>query len=152
MFVEIIGIATKSTNKQLNIFHNHSFYKVFMMTLFMAGKYRNALFLLCLGLFSLPLSIEAQTPLTLENAKTVLTPMDTFIQPPTKRAPLLDRTRMTRPVATLRGAACSGTATFSGCRSTITINKTCLQPDQYFSYDYYQCTEYSLFCSNRPKL
>lgn len=48
-----------------------------------------------------------------------------------------------------RLAPCSGTTTISGCNGNVTINKNCLQSNQYFSYAYYHSQWGNLACFAR---
>ncbi len=56
---------------------------------------------------------------------------------PSKQIPPPEAFRGNNSTISARFAPCTGTVNIAGCNGTKTINKSCLQSDQYFTYDYY---------------
>jgi hypothetical protein len=80
--------------------------------------------------------IYAQT-IQIEGKTSVLVAVDTIIIPKGKLIPPPEANRNIRPAIGLRGAVCTGTQTINGCNGPATINRSCVQANQYFSYARY---------------
>lgn len=70
-------------------------------------------------------------------------------EPKGKPIPPPEDARNTNQDITARLAACSGTTVINGCKGSVTINKSCLQSNQYFTYAYYHTQWGNIACFAR---
>jgi hypothetical protein len=99
------------------------------------------------SIFLLPTTISAQVETPKE--KHVIIPEDTDNQRHGKPIPPPDAVRRNTSAIVSRLAPCSGTTTINGCRGNVSINKNCLQSDQYFTYAYYHTQWGNIACFAR---
>jgi hypothetical protein len=71
--------------------------------------------------------------------------LDTVRLPNGKPLPPPKDNRNTPSTISARSMVCPGTTTINGCNGSITINNSCLQPNQYFVYDHYSNVNLACF-------